>query len=116
MSSACYQPDASASASNSRSPARPGARRAALPRRDRLETERGWRRAVLATTERLLAFGSPNDQLFVHGREVYWLSRSGIGESPLSGPTFERLLGMPATVRNITTVRKLAAKYAPQPA
>ena len=69
-----------------------------------------------AAAERLLVFESPNDQLFVHGREVYWLSRSGIGESPLSGPTFERLLGMPATVRNITTVRKLAAKYAPQPA
>ena len=63
--------------------------------------------------ERLLAFESPIDQLFVHGREVYWLCRSGIGESPLSGPTFEKLLGMPATMRNITTVRKLAAKYAP---
>ena len=56
-----------------------------------------------------VSYGRPGDYS-LSSCGGYWLSRSGIGESPLSGPTFERLLGMPATVRNITTVRKLAAK------
>ena len=32
-------------------------------------------------------------------------------ESPFSGALLERTIGLPATLRNVTTVRKLAAKY-----
>ena len=31
----------------------------------------------------------------------------------MSGATLEKVLGQPATLRNVNTVRRLAAKYAP---
>lgn len=62
---------------------------------------------------RVLALGGPADGLHIHGREVYWLRRPPAGESRLGGAALERALGAPATVRNITTVRRLAAKYPP---
>jgi len=48
----------------------------------------------------------------LNGREVYWLSRTKISDSKLTGATFEKTLRMPATFRNVTTVRKLAAREA----
>ncbi len=64
-----------------------------------------------AAQDRLLAFRSAVDDFHVHGREVYWLCRTKISESPFSGARLEKALGMAATLRNITTVSKLAAKY-----
>lgn len=60
---------------------------------------------------KLLAHASALDDFHVKGREVYWLSRKKLGESKFSGALLERALGAQATVRNTTTVRKLAAKY-----
>ena len=34
-----------------------------------------------------------------------------MSESLFSGALLERTIGLPATLRNVTTVRKLAAKY-----
>ena len=63
---------------------------------------------------RLDAFQSEYDRFRVNQREVYWWRATGYSDSPLSGSgKFEKLLGVPATVRNVTTVRKLAAKYPP---
>lgn len=53
-----------------------------------------------------------DDLLRVVGREVYWLCRTRFSDSPLSGPKLEKLLGQPATVRNLTTVRKVATRLA----
>jgi len=61
---------------------------------------------------KLLSYADAVDDFHVHGREVYWLSRKLRGESKLPGALFEKTLGAHATVRNMTTVRKLAAKYA----
>ncbi len=61
--------------------------------------------------EGLLAFRSEVDDFHVRGREVYWLCRKKLSESAFSGALLEKTLGMPATMRNATTVRKLAAKY-----
>lgn len=58
--------------------------------------------------ERLLAFRTDVDDFHVHGREAYWLCRIKMSESKFSGNALEKALGMPATMRNITTVRKLA--------
>lgn len=58
--------------------------------------------------ERLLAYRRPSDDFAVHGREVYWLRRVQQSETEFGGAKLERALGMPATVRSITTVRKLA--------
>ena len=51
------------------------------------------------------------DDFHIHGRELYWLCRKRMSESTLSGALLEKTLKMPATMRNVTTVRKLAAKY-----
>ncbi|HXU34457.1 MAG TPA: DUF1697 domain-containing protein [Thermoanaerobaculia bacterium] len=56
---------------------------------------------------------TPVDEFHVHEREVYWLCHTRFSESPFSGAKLEKALGMPTTLRNLTTVRKLAAKYFP---
>ena len=61
--------------------------------------------------QRLMAFRSEVDNFRVHGREVYWLCRKRMSESAFSGTLLEKTIGMPATMRNATTVKKLAAKY-----
>jgi uncharacterized protein (DUF1697 family) len=63
--------------------------------------------------QRVLALGTETDAFQLHGRELYWLSRTGIGKSPISGAKLEKALGMPTTLRNVTTVRNLAARYPP---
>jgi uncharacterized protein (DUF1697 family) len=62
--------------------------------------------------QELLAYRTDQDDFHVHQREVYWLCRSRISESAFSGALLEKALGTAATMRNSTTVRKLAAKYA----
>ncbi|MDQ3930105.1 MAG: DUF1697 domain-containing protein [Chloroflexota bacterium] len=59
----------------------------------------------------LMAFRTDIDDFHVHGREVYWLCRTSLSQSTFSGARLEKTLGMPATLRNVTTVQKLAAKY-----
>lgn len=62
--------------------------------------------------ERLLALNSDTDEFHVHGREYYWLCRTRLSDSPLFSSTLlPKTVGVPATQRNITTVKKLAAKY-----
>jgi uncharacterized protein (DUF1697 family) len=62
-------------------------------------------------TRKLQTFTTPVDEFHVHGREVYWLCHKKIGESRFSGALLEKTLGMPATMRNVTTVKKIAAQY-----
>ncbi len=61
--------------------------------------------------QKLLALQTPLDEFHVHNRELYWLCRTAISQSVVSGARIERALGMPITLRNVTTVRKLAEKY-----
>lgn len=53
---------------------------------------------------------TPTDVLEIHGREIYWLCRVRSTDSELSGAILEKALGLPATFRNVTTVRGVAAK------
>jgi len=64
-----------------------------------------------AAIERLLACQTPIDSFHVHGREAYWLCRVRASETKVTLAHLERALGMDATVRNVSTVRKLAARY-----
>lgn len=65
-----------------------------------------------AARDRLLALNSDDDLLHVDGREIYWLRRGSFMDSPLGGAAFEKALGKQATtLRNVSTVRRLAAKY-----
>jgi uncharacterized protein (DUF1697 family) len=61
--------------------------------------------------EKLSEFRTEIDDFHVHGREVYWLCRKKSSESAFSGALLEKVVGMPATMRNATTIRRLAAKY-----
>ena len=58
----------------------------------------------------LIALRNEVDDFVVRGREVYWLRRTRRLDSQVAGPRFEKTLRLPATARNITTVRKLALK------
>jgi uncharacterized protein (DUF1697 family) len=62
-------------------------------------------------TRRLLDRATPTDLFHVQHREIYWLARQPMTVTPFSGAVLEKLIAMPATMRNITTIRKLAAKY-----
>ncbi len=61
--------------------------------------------------QKLMGYCSPVEDFYIHGREVYWLCRTRISDSKFSGALLEKALGMPATMRNSTTVKKLATKY-----
>jgi uncharacterized protein (DUF1697 family) len=61
--------------------------------------------------QKLTTYSSEVDDFRIHGREVYWLCRKKTRESSFSGALLEKVLGMPATMRNATTVKRLAAKY-----
>lgn len=61
--------------------------------------------------QKLLSFATEVDHLHVSGREVYWLCRRNISESAFSGALLEKTLGMQATLRNSTTVKKIGSKY-----
>jgi len=61
--------------------------------------------------ERVVALGTEIDDLHVHGRELYWLRHTRIHESKITGAQLEKVLGGPATMRNVTTVRRLAGKF-----
>jgi uncharacterized protein (DUF1697 family) len=56
------------------------------------------------------ALSNGTDRLVVDGRELWWLTRGGLMDSTVHGPTLGRLLGV-STARNVNTVRKLAARH-----
>ncbi len=61
--------------------------------------------------KKLLSFSTKVDDFHVSEREVYWLCRTKTSESAFSGARLEKTLGIQATFRNSTTVKKLAVKY-----
>ena len=63
-----------------------------------------------ACAERILALGTGYDEFHVFGREVFWRTRGRSSDSQIKPSAFARAFGDPGTARNITTVRKLAAK------
>ncbi len=61
----------------------------------------------------LAALASPHDRFAAAGRVVYWLSTLRQSENPLTLVKFERAVGGPATMRAMTSLKKLAAKHGP---
>lgn len=58
----------------------------------------------------LMAFKSEADDFTVKGREVYNLRRDR-ENSVFSNAFIEKILKMPSTTRNLTTIKKIAEKY-----
>jgi uncharacterized protein (DUF1697 family) len=64
-----------------------------------------------AAARAVLALNDDGNAFHVDGREVYWLRRRA--DSRFEALPLERLAGVPMTMRNLNTVRRLAEKYAP---
>ena len=64
-----------------------------------------------ACKTKVAALRTSVDELRIHKRELYWGCRTQFSASQLPGGILERTIGMPMTMRSITTVRKLAAKF-----
>jgi uncharacterized protein (DUF1697 family) len=60
------------------------------------------RRAVAAAS-------TAEDELAIDGRELYWRRHGAFSDSPLAKRGIEKATGMTMTVRNVTTMRKVAA-------
>ena len=56
------------------------------------------------------ALSNDVDTLTIAGEQVYWQYRTSFSESTIVGAKLEKMLGCPATFRNINTVRRLGAK------
>ncbi|MBL8156369.1 MAG: DUF1697 domain-containing protein [Anaerolineae bacterium] len=67
-----------------------------------LPTESAW--------EKLLALQTADDRFYLGERELFWWRHGRVSDSPLSGNVIEKTLGLPTTLRSITTLQKLAAK------
>lgn len=64
-----------------------------------------------ATARDLLALGTDVDHLAVTGTELHWHTAGKMSESVLfQRPTIDRVIGVPVTMRNIRTVRRLVDK------
>lgn len=61
----------------------------------------------------VLALKTEIDDFHVHGSEVYWLCRNKQSDSKFSNTRFEKIVQARATWRNVNTVVRLAARYAP---
>jgi uncharacterized protein (DUF1697 family) len=59
---------------------------------------------------RVHSLQTESDDLLVRERELYWRCRGRTMDSKVWRTPLEKVIGMQATFRNITTVRKLAAK------
>lgn len=59
----------------------------------------------------LQQFATEIDEFHSAGSELFWLCKVRQSESKFSNAQFERKMGLDATIRSLTTVQKLAAKY-----
>ncbi len=69
-----------------------------------------------ASVEVILSLGSILDEFHVNDREVYWLCRGKISESPVFiRGLLEKATGVPGTSRNIKTIKRLLDKFDGEP-
>jgi uncharacterized protein (DUF1697 family) len=60
---------------------------------------------------RLMKHSTKSDQFYAHGRQIYWVCRTNMSDSPFFRIGIEKAAGVTATVRNVTTISKLVDKY-----
>lgn len=60
----------------------------------------------------LMKYANADNEFHVNGREAYWFCRNKqMNESTFFRVGLEKALGLPVTVRNVTTISKLVEKY-----
>jgi uncharacterized protein (DUF1697 family) len=62
--------------------------------------------------KKVLALRGDGEDIRLHGRELYFKIAGKMMDSAMFRAPIEKLLGVPITIRNANTVRKLAAKTA----
>ena len=62
--------------------------------------------------EKLLSLQTKTDKFCFRDREIYWLCLTRFSDSKFSGPSLEKILGVPVTVRNSNTIVRILAKCA----
>jgi uncharacterized protein (DUF1697 family) len=60
--------------------------------------------------KRILAMTTDIDEFALHERELYWLHRGPFDQTSFSGAALGKLIGT-STMRNVKTMKRLAAKY-----
>lgn len=71
---------------------------------------------ALSAKRLLMTLKTEIDDLHVHGREVYWLTKDKQSESTFSNALFERTVKVRATFRGIGTVTRLVTTFGFRPA
>jgi uncharacterized protein (DUF1697 family) len=64
-----------------------------------------------ASHAKLMSHRTKVDDFHINGREVYWLCKTHMSDSPFFRIGLEKALGEKVTVRNVTTITKLVEKY-----
>jgi uncharacterized protein (DUF1697 family) len=59
----------------------------------------------------VLSLSDVANEFHLNNNELYWLCRKNFSDSGIDGKKLEKALGMSLTMRNSTTVRKIAAKF-----
>lgn len=59
--------------------------------------------------QKLASLATEDDRFHFSSREMFWLRRKKFSDSKLSGPLLEKTLGMRTTLRNSTTVKRIAS-------
>lgn len=73
----------------------------------------GFTRVAFTAAQKkaLLALQTPTDEFKIVGREFWWHSQVRQGDNKLSNVGFEKACGFQSTIRNVNTVREMAARW-----
>jgi len=61
--------------------------------------------------KKVLVLSDEANEFHFNKTELYWLCRKNFSDSGITGKTLEKALGMETTVRNSTTIKKMADKF-----
>ena len=66
-----------------------------------------------SSVKKLMALKTDIDNFHAHGRQMYWLCRKKQSDSTFSNAVLEKKLGIRSTIRQMSTIQKMAEKYSP---
>lgn len=61
--------------------------------------------------KKVLVLSDEANEFHFINKELYWLCRKNFSDSGITGKTLEKTLGMETTIRNSTTIKKMADKF-----
>lgn len=64
-----------------------------------------------SATGKLKALENKIDRFHIHDLEIYWLCAERQSDSKFSNKVLEKTIGQSATIRGLSTIEKMAAKY-----